>query len=60
MPEAARKALPAMWNGSELLAVPHLAVGKGLDAALLTDLGATSCGFTVAYATTHTMYGQEK
>lgn len=60
MPESARKALPALWNASELLAVPHLAVGKGLNAVLLTDLGATSCGFTVAYATTHTMYGHEK
>jgi tRNA(Ile)-lysidine synthase len=60
MPESARKALPALWNGRELLGVPHLGLGKALNAVLLTDLKATSCGFTVAYATTHTMYGNEK
>lgn len=59
MPESARKALPALWNGSKLLAVPHLGVGAALDAVFLFDPEATSCGFTVAYATTHTMYGQE-
>lgn len=60
LPETARKALPALWNGSNLLAVPHLGVGNSLIATFLPVPGPTSCGFTVAYATTHTMYGHEK
>ncbi len=60
LPESVRKALPALWNGGKLLAVPHLGVGNSLIAKFLPVSGPTSCGFTVAYATTHTMYGHEK
>jgi tRNA(Ile)-lysidine synthase len=53
IPEPARKALPALWQGDRLVAVPHLGFGPGLDdggleARFRPGRPAASGGFTVA------------
>ena len=53
IPEPARKALPALWQGDRLMAVPGLGFGPGLDDGGLTarfrpERAAASGGFTVA------------
>jgi tRNA(Ile)-lysidine synthase len=48
VPEPARKALPALWQGDRLAAVPHLRFGNGLEARFRPARAVTSGGFTVA------------
>ena len=53
IPEPARKALPALWQGERLIAVPGLGFGPGQDdgglvARFRPDRAAASGGFTVA------------
>jgi len=49
IPIAARKALPALWQGERLAAVPHLGFGPAVAARFKPVNPATSSGFTVAY-----------
>lgn len=49
IPVQARKALPALWQGDRVAAVPHLGVGRPLEARFRPLNPATSSGFTVAY-----------
>jgi tRNA(Ile)-lysidine synthase len=56
VPEPGRAALPALWQGGNLLAQPHLGVGEGLTARLSPRHSVTTCGFTVALRWPHTMY----
>lgn len=56
VPEAARAALPALWQGEQVLAQPHLDLGEGLAARPAPRHSATTCGFTVAVRPPHTMY----
>lgn len=56
VPEPCRAALPALWQGANLLAQPHLGVGQGLAARLSPRHSVTTCGFTVALRRSHTMY----
>ena len=48
MPIAARKALPALWQGDRLVAVPHLGFGPAVWAGFRPINPVTSSGFTVA------------
>ncbi|MDQ7246503.1 tRNA lysidine(34) synthetase TilS [Dongia sedimenti] len=48
IPEPARKALPALWQGDRLIAAPLLGFGGGLQARFRPARGAASGGFTVA------------
>ena len=48
VPESARKALPALWQGDRLLAVPQLGFGSGMTARFKPAQSAASGGFTVA------------
>jgi tRNA(Ile)-lysidine synthase len=48
VPAATRPALPALWQGDRLVAVPHLGFGSGLSARFRPARGAASGGFTVA------------
>lgn len=56
VPEAARAALPALWQAEQVLAQPHLGLGTGLAARPTLRHPATTCGFTVAVRPPHTMY----
>jgi len=49
MPIAARKALPALWQGDRLVAVPHLGFGPAVPMRFRPVNPVTSSGFTVAY-----------
>jgi tRNA(Ile)-lysidine synthase len=49
MPIAARKALPALWQGDRLVAVPHLGFGPAVSARFRPVNPVTPSGFTVAY-----------
>jgi tRNA(Ile)-lysidine synthase len=49
VPVPARKALPALWQGDRLVAVPHLGFGPRVVARFQPVNPATSSGFTVAY-----------
>ncbi|HVT50484.1 MAG TPA: tRNA lysidine(34) synthetase TilS [Dongiaceae bacterium] len=49
IPISARKALPALWQGDRLLAVPHLGFGPAVMVRFRPVNPATSSGFTVAY-----------
>jgi tRNA(Ile)-lysidine synthase len=49
IPEPARKALPALWQGEILRAVPDLGFGAGLTSRFRPAQAPTSIGFTVAY-----------
>jgi len=49
VPVPARKALPALWAGEAVEAVPGLGFGVGLEARFRPAIPATSSGFTVAY-----------
>jgi hypothetical protein len=49
IPVAARKALPALWQGERLVAVPHLGFGPPVSARFKPANPVTSTGFTVAY-----------
>jgi hypothetical protein len=49
IPIAARKALPALWHGERLVAVPHLSFGPPIAARFKPVNPVTSSGFTVAY-----------
>ena len=48
IPEPARKALPALWQGDRLISAPHLGFGTGFEARFRPARGAASGGFTVA------------
>ena len=48
IPEPARKALPALWQGDRLVAAPLLGFGGALLARFRPARGAASGGFTVA------------
>ena len=56
VPAPARAALPALWQGEQVLAQPHLGLGSGLAARPAPRHSATTCGFTVAVRPPHTMY----
>jgi tRNA(Ile)-lysidine synthase len=56
VPEAARAALPALWRQEQVLAQPHLGLGRGLTARPAPRHSVTTCGFTVALAPPHTIY----
>jgi tRNA(Ile)-lysidine synthase len=49
VPIQARKALPALWQGDRLMAVPQLGFGPEIVARFKPANPATSSGFTVAY-----------
>ena len=49
VPVPARKALPAVWAGEALEAVPGLGFGAGLEVRFRPAIPATPSGFTVAY-----------
>lgn len=49
IPIASRKALPALWQGDQLVAVPHLGFGPAMVVRFKPANPATSSGFTVAY-----------
>ena len=49
VPLPARKALPTLWRGERLVAVPHLGFGPPLGVRFRPINAATSSGFTVAY-----------
>jgi tRNA(Ile)-lysidine synthase len=49
VPIAARKALPALWQGERLVAVPHLGFGPAIPARFRPVNPVASSGFTVAY-----------
>ncbi len=55
LPLPARRALPALWRAGEVIAVPHLGWGKGLESRFWPAQGATSCGFVVVDARTRTI-----
>jgi len=48
MPLAARKALPSLWIGDDLVSVPHLGWGHGLSARFEPARSAAGSGFRVA------------
>jgi tRNA(Ile)-lysidine synthase len=49
IPIQARKALPALWQGERLVAVPHLGFGPAVETRFRPVNPMTSSGFTVAY-----------
>jgi tRNA(Ile)-lysidine synthase len=56
LPLPARLALPALWQGEELVCQPHLHLGEGLAAWPAPRHSVTTCGFTVAAGPPHTIY----
>lgn len=48
VPEATRRALPALWAGDRLVSAPHLGFGSGLLVRFRPARAAASGGFTVA------------
>jgi tRNA(Ile)-lysidine synthase len=56
VPLPARLAMPALWQGEQLVCQPHLHLGEGLAAWPDPRHSVTTCGFTVAAGPPHTIY----